>query len=237
MKKNVAKNIAGLGLSALLSVLPIKQITAQEVGKDSIVVEPEKTGYLASSMEYHLQSDSPNKGRINMFYNLPLKTQVYSFIELYDEDGYFLKNMFYTPLIKGLGSKVETKHCGAFNDKAGVGLEYCAKLPGGIVSSVKALPLWVDKEGLVSNDFVLGYFLAKDFHVSKNVDLCLSSFGEVNADSKGGPSWSYGESDLTAKLKTNVGQFDLGVGFNHICSGDLLPDNVFRVRLGYHPKK
>jgi hypothetical protein len=237
----------GMGLALIVSPL---FASGQTTEKDSIkqVQVPEVT---ASNFEYHLTPEGADKGRINLFYGLPLNTKVYSFVEFYGKDGYFAKNMFFTPLIvkelgakafgvKELGVKIESKHSNAFSSKIGIGLEQKMKLPFGISSSVKVLPAVFNKTGYIKNEVIAGYSVSKVIPVNKKVNINLSSFGEINVACKDGPKWGYGETDASVELKTNIGQFDFGVGYNHNTNktvGEFMPDNQFRVRVGYHPKK
>jgi hypothetical protein len=82
---------------------------------------------------------------------------------------------------------------------------------------------------------ILGYFVSKDVKVNDKLNINISSFLDFDIANK--MKSDYGESGFTAEIKTKRGQFDVGVGYNHNVSGKLAPNNQFRARLGYHPKK
>jgi hypothetical protein len=145
----------------------------------------------------------------------------------------------------GVELKAETKHA-LFTNPAGeetsyntigLGLEKGANLPGGVFASVKFLPVVFGKGGVQENNMILGYFASKAIPINENLRVNLSSFLDFNIAGKKGPECDYGETDATLEHKTRFGQLDYGIGFNHNVTGKFAPDNQFRVRLGYHPKK
>jgi hypothetical protein len=244
MKKHTLKKI---GIGAALVVAPIV-VSGQTAEVDSLKSAP-VSEFSQSSVEYHAQSDGKNKSRINIFYNLPLKTDVYGFMEFYGKDGYFGKNMMYTPidLVKGLGVKIESTHASFLSTQVGFGLEYRLFFKDGF-ASLKALPLVLgkkvpmsidglqDAEGHIKSKAIVGYVLSKTFPITEDFDVNLSAFGDMAFDAKKGPMWDYGEIDAVAQVKTGVGQFDFGAGFNQNVTGKFAPDTKFRVRAAYHPK-
>jgi hypothetical protein len=192
----------------------------------------------ASSFEYHIAPDGHHKGRFNLFYGLPLKTEAYTFMELYGAGGYFGKTMLHTPITKkGVGFKTEITHSSFAPIKSGFGFEQKGMLPGNVYASVKFLPVVFDRNGYLENQAILGYFASKVIPINRNLNINISSFLDFNIAGKKGPECDYGETDVTLEIKTKLGQFDTGVGYNHNVNGKFAPDNQFRVRVGYHPKK
>lgn len=212
-------------------------VSGQTAESDSIK-KAELPKFNPNSFEYHITPKGPDKGRLNLFYGLPLKTEAYSFMEFYGKEGYFGKTMLHTPITKkGMGVKTELKHTSFGPITAGIGLEKKIMLPGDISASVKFLPIVFDKNGYVENQAILGYFASKVIPINKKLNINLSSFLDFNVAGKNGPECDYGETDATAEIKTKLGQFDVGVGYNHNVSGKFAPDNQFRARLGYHIKQ
>lgn len=241
-KSNSIKSIAA-GVAMIVTPVVVNGQTAeadslkqvQSVESTNQVQLPECT---ASSFEYHITPKGADKGRINLFYGLPLKTEAFSFMEFYGEEGYFGKTMLHTPITKkGTGVRTEVKHHSFGPITAGIGIEQKMTLPGGIYASIKALPVVFDKHGYVKNQAIVGYFASKVIPINNRVSVNISSFLDFNIVGKNGPECDYGETDITAQIKTKYGQFDVGAGVNHNVSGKFAPDNQFRVRVGYHPKK
>ncbi len=244
MKKNTLKKI-GVGVALVAAPIVVSGQTAES---DSVKQVP-ASEFSQSSVEYHAQSDGKNKTRVNIFYNLPLKSEAYGFMEFYGKDGYFGKNMIYTPtgLVKNLGVKTESTHASFLSTQVGFGLEYRLFFKN-TFASVKALPLVLgkkvpasidglqDAEGHIKSKAIVGYVLSHTFSLTGDLDINVSAFGDVAFDVKKGPMWDYGEIDAVAQIKTGIGQFDIGAGFNQNVVGKFAPDTKFRVRAAYHPK-
>lgn len=215
-----------------------------------------------SNIEYHAIPADNDKARVNLFYEV-LNTKVYSFVELYDNKGYFNKNMMHIPTehvfgakLPGLGIAIDLKFSNVFESKAGIGIEQIMELPLGIYASAKFLPIWFDKEGRRKNEATLGYSISKTVPISNKVDFTMSLFGDFNVAGKKtnawgyGAAWDYGEIDASVLIKTKAGQFDVGVGFNQIPSSSAIdanvgpfaptpvekfwPDNQLRLKVAYH---
>ena len=207
---------------------------------DTTKIEQPKMEYYASNLEILETGDSKtNKARLNLFYNLPGNTKVYSFIEM-DGKGYFAKTMGYVPLNrKGTGAKAELLNSNSFKDNLGIGIEQRFSINGTNVE-VKALPLWVDLAGYKKDRMIVGAFISKQWPINflnRDFKVEVSAFGEVNVAAKERGQWDYGEANAQVQIPTKVGQFDVGAGYNFYNKGTLVPDAVFRAKIGYHIKK
>jgi hypothetical protein len=232
-KSNILKK-AGIGV-AFVAVPAL--VSGQTTEGDSLK-QTQLPEFTPSSFEYHIAPDGHHKGRINLFYELPLKTEAYSFMEFYGKGGYFGKTMLHTPITKkGTGFKTEVKHHSFGPVTAGIGFEQEGMLPGDVFASIKFLPVVFDRNGYVENQAILGYFASKVIPINRNLNINISSFLDFNIAGKNGPECDYGETDATLEIKTKHGQIDTGIGYNHNVTGKFAPDNQFRARIGYHPKK
>jgi hypothetical protein len=261
MKKiNKIASLMALGLmtlSTLSNAQDVSQVTNTDSNReipvqvvqtetDSLTNQDEKKSldFVGGNLEHYIIKDQDNMTRLNLFYNLPANTDVYGFVELYKNEGFLGKNMAYTPIPKvgGLGLKSEYVFSNMFNDQLRLGLEQKMMLPGGVFSCVKVLPFNVDRNGVIFEQLVTGYFLAKEINLNDKISVNLSAFGElnlINKDEEGNlkPSWGYGEVDASVGIKTKYGKFDVGVGANQYSQGSLKPKNQFRARIGYHPRR
>jgi hypothetical protein len=246
--------ITGLETIAVLSGAPdttalenkamaIENSPKIEVAKDTIKSVPSKevAEYTKSNIEYHETGKLENsKGRINLFYDLPGNTKMYTFVELYNKDGFFARTMASTPLNKHKTSlQTEMKNSNMFNDRVAMGLSQSFNA-GPVYGGVKVLPLWFDKNGSIPNSASVGGSIGVGFNVpigKKKFKTDISAFGEMNVAKKGGPQWAYGEAEAKIAIPTKVGKFDLGVGYNFNSVGKAVPDPQFRFKVGYHPKR
>jgi len=203
-------------LNAEKAYLQNNQVKTEQVAKSNI--EFLETG----------NSDT-RKARINLFYELPLNTKAYSFVEFYNS-GYFSKTRTHTPIKGGFGIRTEFKSSNHFNDHIGLGVGQSIEVLG-INAGAKAIPLWVDKNGVIDNYMSIGGYLSKQIDISEKVKLQLLAFGDMNVAGKEKVQWGYGE--INAQL--NYKNFDLGVGYNLLNKGSFEPEKQFRVKIGFHP--
>ncbi|MBN2051906.1 hypothetical protein JW756_00205 [Candidatus Woesearchaeota archaeon] len=164
--------------------------------------------------------------RGNFFYGLPGKIGSYTFIELYQDGGYFGKTMLGREIVKGVSAKGEIVHCNEPLSQIRLGLEAKLPTPKGTTLQVKALPLSIDKRGSIIQDrFMAGYFA--DVQLGKG--LSISSFGDLNLAAKGGPIWEYGEVSLKKYVWDGV-----SIAYNPalISQGKLAPRVQHRVTIG-----
>lgn len=196
--------------------------------------------YTQSNVEVHKTTEAKSdKARLNLYYDLPLNTSTYMFVELYP-NGYFAKTMLHTPINKaGTGLKTELKNSNLFKDHVNIGLEQKFALYG-INGCVKVLPLSLGMEGYRRNTVVAGGYIGKSWDIpigKKEFQIDISAFAEANIAAKGGPQWGYGEAEAAVHIPTKAGKFDLGLGYNLNGKGKALPDPQFRLKIGYHPKR
>lgn len=215
MKNKLTKKIKNIAKIATLAAL----IATSSIAKGQGNVE-------AASMP---SENGSSRARINLFYELPGDVKGYTFTDLY-ETGYLSKSN----LTKSLGNtnlsaRSEVKLSNYFDNHAGIGLEYkFARENSSFVGSFKALPLWVDKSGLVEKTGTVGFFLRKKWNLPKKYELEASTFGEMNmlSEKKGktSPSWGYGEACVYVGKKD--GKIDIGAGVDFYNKGKTLEPAV-----------
>ena len=233
--------VTALEIAASLTGQPDTTALAQQSqvqeakAKTEVVASEQKPAVMKSNIEYHMTGDpKTSKGRLNLFYGLPGQTKVYTFVELYPENGYFMRTMASTPInTHKTNLQVEMKNSNSFQDRAAIGLSQGFNA-GPLYGSMKVLPAWFTKEGYVPKAASVGGLAGITVPIGKkDVKVDISAFGEVNVQKK---QWAYGEAEAKLLIPTKAGQIDIGGGYNFNGVGKFVPDGQFRVKLGYHPK-
>lgn len=197
---------------------------------DTIFLENNNDDFSKNSIEV-FQGPKTSFKRLNIFYTLPFETSAYTFVD-FNDNGFYVKTTTNTPIYKGTGLRTKAKHSNNFDDQINIGLEQKINYKG-INASFRALPLGLDKSGIIKDHFLFSYSLNKTF---PGINLKVGSFGEMNI--KNGISWNYGELFADFNIPTKHGKFILGTGYNFNRSKDKsFFDPKFRVKIGYHPKR
>ena len=172
-----------LGLGGLLLLGTTKSIQAQDnkIGASIDVVQSENNPFSFI--------------RPKIFYKL-FGLNNYSFFEFYRNEEFFGKTILNKDLGSNLRPTVEFVYGSGFNDRAGIGINYAVPTPNWASLNFKVLPIYLDKEGYQKDRITIG------FSGSLNLPegFSISSFGEINANVKGGAQWGYGEISLSKKL-------------------------------------
>lgn len=192
------------------------------------------SGQIHGDLNAHISQlgDKSNYIRTNAFYNMPLGTKGYTFIDLNKDGTYFGKTFFTKNMGKGLALKTETKHLNEFHTQTGVGIEYAFSKKDTAKSifdnikyaKVNYLPKFVDKKGeTIECTQALGYSGA--IKLPWNTEA--SSFGQVimNED---GANWAYGEAEAIKKF----GNKFIGINAALIGKGGIVPDVKWRATAG-----
>jgi len=180
--KTISK-ILGTGLLTLLGFLPMKKAEAQING----------------NLECNLSKNSLIE--TNFFYNLPLNTKGFTFLDYYfNGDKFFGKSILSTDLIKNLDLETQVYHAGEPVTKAGVGLKYHLVKSKNVNVKVGIHPVWLSKEGkFIKNQIDMTYSVG--INLPRNFNIF--AFGQFNLASNGGPQWGYGEIEVNKKIGKN----------------------------------
>jgi len=185
------RNIVTIGGIILSSLLPMKKAQAQVNG----------------SMEYLLSEHSENSyPRLNLFYGDIEKVKGFSFLELYkNQKGYFGKTTLEKQIIPRVNAAAQIKYAGEPLTSVGLGASVnVVKTNNNSFFNFQALPVWIPKgfklnkdEFVNKKEVILGY----SAKVNLPKDFFLFSFGQMNVNDKGGPTWCYGELTAGKKFK------------------------------------
>ena len=192
MKKAI-RNIAAGILFGLASFLPMKA-NAQNNKIDA-------------SVEIVQSKNNPTSFiRPNLFYKI-FGLDGYSFFEFYRNENFFGKTIIskdFGVRAKGVKPTAEIVYGSGFNDSYGLGVNYDVPMPKRAQKraslNVKALPVWFNNKGYLDDKVMVGYFGSLDLPRG----FILSSFGEINVGSKGGPQWGYGEIRFGKKFSNHL---------------------------------
>lgn len=144
--------------------------------------------------------------RTNVFYNIG-NTKGYTWSDFGTEGGYFGKSTFTTPVSDKASLKTQVVHGNEPFTQAGIGATANVPyLPKGFYANVGVVPFWMNKNAeFVKDKAIASYYIS----ASLPKGLLISSFGEANVFDRAGPTWSYGEIDISKQLTEK-----LNVGFN-----------------------
>lgn len=203
MKKTL-KDIVTAGMIGLATLLHVKKAEANVSGNVKWIQTTEE----AKSYGSYVES--------NVFYGLPKGVNGYTFVDLYNDGGYFGRTSWNKEIGNGISGNVEVNHFDEPVSNIGVGLKaQVPKLPENAFATISLMPLYVDRKGnRVNNQALLQYFgilnLPKGF--------TLFSFGELDV-ARG--EWLYGELELGKKLFGVIrGSYNPSL----ISDGDMIPD-------------
>lgn len=216
-----------------------QKIVNANIIKTKLIQDTTKQEFTANNVEYHATKKlENNKGRINLFYNLPGNTNTYTFVEFYKNDGFFARTMAFHAFNKHKTNiQAEMKNSNLFSDRIALGLSQKFN-KNNIYGNIKILPAWFDLNGILPKSASIGGLIGTSFNIGKkDLRMDIFTFGEMNVIKEGGPQWAYGEAEAVIKIPTKIGKFDIGIGYNFNPIGKAMPDTQFRAKIGYHPRK
>ena len=182
------KNILAKGLGLGVAIASPQIADAQEnlSGNFEAILNPVESAH--SSM------------RANALYSLPGDIGAYQFIDLFSDrenKPYFGKAILSRSLTERVDAKGELVYGTGFDTKAGIGLGYNFSMPEGTNLSIRALPLWFNRKGIIEGDasvvlgFGVGLFGGK---------VNLGGFGGACFNlEEGTADWGYGELDASVQ--------------------------------------
>lgn len=199
---NLITKIATGTMFVLSSLMPLKKAEAQ----------------LNGNLEYiHANGNEGSYPRTNMFYNLPKDIGAFTFLEFYNDGGYFGKTMLGKNINESMALKTEIKHIDEPYSKHGVGVEVKIPLPKNAFIKLKALPFWFKGKERIEDETV-GYFL----NVNLPKGFNFNSFADIDSKNK---EWGYGE----VSFNKNVGKLNIGYNPALLPRGKLKPQIQHRI--------
>lgn len=210
-----------MGLSGLTGLVQ----TADAQTNAQARTEIKTSGNLAYFVAKTSKVNAPTTyAEINHCTTLPYSTKVSGFLDFYrDQNGYFGKTIVEKSLTDNLSLRSHVMHLNEPLSQIGIGASYVVPTPKSTFAKVNYLPLFVDSKGnQVDNKSIVGYFVSADLPWNMSAFSC----GEINVDSKGGPAWSYGETELVKKF----GRISVGVNLQLNGKGakEIVPEFVPR---------
>ncbi|HLC77065.1 MAG TPA: hypothetical protein VJH04_02575 [archaeon] len=163
--------------------------------------------------------------RPNIFYKLG-SVDGFTFIEFYSDKTYFGKTMLSKEIGRMFSLTGELAYGSSDANSARLGAKYSVPMPKGSEFEVKALPLWLDKDGR-NKKAVVGYYGSAKLPAGFDV----SSFGEIDALNA---EWMYGE----FSIGKNFGKSGkIGIHYNPLLksngTGKLMPRVEHAIRASY----
>lgn len=209
--------MTAIPLAAVLLAGAPREASGQNTAEEPVKLSVDAVGSEARGVSFV---------RPTIQYKLPLGIDGTSFFEFYLDKTYFGK----TILSKGIGRRFsltgELAYGSSVANNARLGVKYSFPLPKGYKFEVKALPLWLDKDGR-NKKAVVGYYGSARLPAGFDV----SSFGELDALNS---EWMYGELSIGRSFgKSNK----FGVYYNPLLknngAGKLTPRAEHAIRASY----
>ena len=144
---------------------------------------------------------------------MPAGISGYTFLDLSrTQTGYFGKTTITKDVAKGFGLRGQVVHANEPVTRSGAGITYTLPMPGflkgNVFAKVNYMPLWSSNSTgkRIENKSTVGYYASVE--LPKN--FSFMSFADINLEAKGGVQWEYGEAEISKKLETPIGTFNIG---------------------------
>lgn len=185
-----------------------------------------------SSIEY-LQTDEASTSRIrpNLYYDLPLGIEGFTFIEFYtDKSSEYYGETYLTKNVIGMfGVRADIFHTSLFEDVIGFGIYADIVSNDNLFFQLKYIPAYFEFRGIErwKRFGVLGYCLAWDFTANPLGRWQLNSFADFNIHAQ---ELSYGEIYLD---KYVTDDFLIGLGADLRTIGEAAPEAKLGIDLKF----